>query len=71
MTLRFHEIAEGDHRILNPFTDEKLALVGEICALDGDTRQLGPVLWQGGDVGCVVAAVGHRRRRRGHQRGVY
>lgn len=26
-----HEIAEAGHRILNPFTDEKLALVGELC----------------------------------------
>lgn len=29
--LRQHEIAEASHRILNPFTDEKLALVGELC----------------------------------------
>ena len=29
--LRQHEIAEAGHRILNPFTDEKLALVGELC----------------------------------------
>jgi SAM-dependent methyltransferase len=26
-----HEIAEAGHRILNPFTDEKLALLGELC----------------------------------------
>jgi SAM-dependent methyltransferase len=29
--LRQHEIAEAGHRILNPFSDEKLALVGELC----------------------------------------
>jgi SAM-dependent methyltransferase len=33
MTLRFHEIAEGDHRILNPLTDEKLGLLGEVARL--------------------------------------
>ena len=31
MTLRFHEIAESRHRILNPFTAEKLSLLGRIC----------------------------------------
>lgn len=29
--LAFHEIIEADHHILDPFTVEKLALVGEIC----------------------------------------
>ncbi|MGW7519110.1 SAM-dependent methyltransferase [Streptomyces sp. NPDC054796] len=29
MSLRHHEIAEAGHRILNPFTDEKLALLAE------------------------------------------
>lgn len=33
MTLRFHEIAETYHRILNPFTDEKLILLGHIMGL--------------------------------------
>lgn len=32
MSLRFHEIAEASHRILNPFSTEKLLLVGDICA---------------------------------------
>lgn len=32
MTLRFHEISESRHRILNPFTAEKLQLLGRICA---------------------------------------
>lgn len=40
MSLRFHEIAEGNHRILNPFTHEKLMLLGEICRLTPETRQL-------------------------------
>jgi ubiquinone/menaquinone biosynthesis C-methylase UbiE len=31
MSLRFHEIAEQRHRILNPFTDAKLQLVAAIC----------------------------------------
>lgn len=34
MNLVFHERAESAHRILNPFTEEKLALVGEICRLE-------------------------------------
>jgi SAM-dependent methyltransferase len=33
MSLRFHELAEADHRILNPFSQEKLALLAEICRL--------------------------------------
>jgi hypothetical protein len=33
MSLRFHEIAEERHRILNPFTEEQLALLGDICRL--------------------------------------
>jgi SAM-dependent methyltransferase len=40
MSLRFHEIAEGNHRILNPFTEEKLMLLGEICRLQPGMRQL-------------------------------
>jgi SAM-dependent methyltransferase len=40
MSLRFHEIAETNHRILNPFTAEKLMLLGEICRLDAETQQL-------------------------------
>ena len=38
--LRQHEIAEANHRILNPLTDEKLMLVGEICRLQPDQRHL-------------------------------
>jgi SAM-dependent methyltransferase len=33
MSLRHHEIAETGHRVLNPITEEKLALLGGICRL--------------------------------------
>jgi hypothetical protein len=32
VSLRFHERAEARHRILNPFTDDKLARLGESTA---------------------------------------
>lgn len=35
-----HEIAEAGHRILNPFTDDKIMLLGEVCRLRPDQRQL-------------------------------
>jgi cyclopropane fatty-acyl-phospholipid synthase-like methyltransferase len=35
-----HEIAEANHRILNPFTDDKLMLLGDICRLRPGQRQL-------------------------------
>lgn len=38
--LAFHEISEANHRILNPFTQEKLMLLGEICRLTPGIRQL-------------------------------
>jgi len=40
MSLRFHEIAEKNHRILNPFSEEKLMLVGDICRLQPGMSQL-------------------------------
>lgn len=40
MSLRFHEIAESNHRILNPFTHQQLMLLAEICQLTPDTHQL-------------------------------
>ena len=40
MSIRFHEIAETNHRILNPLTDEKLLLLGEVCRLAAGQRQL-------------------------------
>lgn len=33
MSLELHEIAETHHRILDPFTNEKLMLLGEVCRL--------------------------------------
>ncbi|MFG2040231.1 SAM-dependent methyltransferase [Dactylosporangium sp. NPDC048998] len=38
--LRMHEIAEAGHRILNPFTEDKLMLLGEVCRLRPGQRQL-------------------------------
>ena len=40
MSLRFHEIAETYHRILNPFTEDQLMLLGEICRLHPGMKQL-------------------------------
>ena len=40
MSLRFHEISEKSHRILNPFTEDKLMLLGEVCELCAGMRQL-------------------------------
>ena len=40
MSLRFHEIAESYHRILNPFTEDQLMLLGEICRLHPDNKLL-------------------------------
>lgn len=40
MSLKFHEISEANHRILNPFTEDKLMLLGEICRLQPEMRQL-------------------------------
>jgi SAM-dependent methyltransferase len=40
MTLRFHEISEANHRILNPFTESKLIQLGEICRLKTGMNQL-------------------------------
>jgi SAM-dependent methyltransferase len=40
MSLRLHEIAETNHHILNPFTHDKLMLLGEICQLKPGMRQL-------------------------------
>ena len=40
MSLRFHEIAEANHRILNPFTEAQLMLLGDVCGLRSTMRQL-------------------------------
>jgi cyclopropane fatty-acyl-phospholipid synthase-like methyltransferase len=40
MSLRLHEIAEANHRILNPLTEEKLKLLGALCRLRPGQRLL-------------------------------
>jgi SAM-dependent methyltransferase len=40
MSLRHHEIAEARHRILNPVTEEKLALLGEVTRPERGGRHL-------------------------------
>jgi SAM-dependent methyltransferase len=40
MSLRFHEIAEGDHSILNPFSSAKLDLLADICRPQRGQRHL-------------------------------
>lgn len=40
MSLRLHEISEANHRILNPFTDGKLMLLGAVSRVGPDTRIL-------------------------------
>ena len=40
MSLRHHEIAEANHRILNPFTEEKLRLLGEVTGVASGARVL-------------------------------
>jgi SAM-dependent methyltransferase len=40
----FYDISEADHRIMNPLSPEKLALIGELCRLSSDDRVI--------DLGC-------------------
>ncbi len=40
MSLRFHEIAEGNHSILNPFSSRKLDLLADICRPQAGQRHL-------------------------------
>ncbi|NWF68376.1 MAG: class I SAM-dependent methyltransferase [Chloroflexi bacterium] len=40
MSLRFHEIAETNHRILNPITEAQLLRLGELCHASSSTRLL-------------------------------
>ena len=49
MSLRFHEIAEANHTVQNPFSIEKLRLLGDICGLKEGQRVL--------DLGCGKGAM--------------
>jgi SAM-dependent methyltransferase len=40
MSLRFHEIAEANHRIQNPITQDQLLQLGEMCHANRSTRLL-------------------------------
>jgi SAM-dependent methyltransferase len=40
MSLRHHEITEANHRILNPFTEPKLRLLGEVSGVSRGSRVL-------------------------------
>ncbi len=40
MSLRFHGIAHTYHRILNPFTEDQLMLLGDICHLNRSIKLL-------------------------------
>jgi SAM-dependent methyltransferase len=40
MSLRHHEIAEADHRILNPFTEHKLRLLGDVSGVTAGAQVL-------------------------------
>lgn len=40
MSLRFHEIASKNIRILNPFTERQLMLLGKVCRLHPGMKQL-------------------------------
>ena len=55
MSLRFHEISEADRRILNPFTDEKLALLGDVAGVGEGTRILDLACGKG-EMLCTWAA---------------
>ncbi|MCC6804630.1 MAG: class I SAM-dependent methyltransferase [Anaerolineae bacterium] len=75
--LQMHEISEANHHILNPFTHEKLMLLGEVCRLTPGMRQLdlccgkGEMLCQwsrrwgiegiGVDISKVFLAAAHER----------
>jgi SAM-dependent methyltransferase len=40
ISLRYYEIAEASHRILNPLSDDKLMVLGELCRLRPAQRHL-------------------------------
>jgi SAM-dependent methyltransferase len=55
MSLRHHEIAEARHRILNPFTDEKLQLLASVAGVGPGTRILDLACGKG-EMLCAWAA---------------
>jgi SAM-dependent methyltransferase len=59
MSLRYHELAEVNHRILNPFTEEQLMLLGEICRVRAGQRQLDLCCGKGEMLSRWSAAYGH------------
>lgn len=56
MPPRFHEITHAEHRILNPFTDAKLMLLGEVSRVGPGTRILDLACGKG-EMLCRWAAV--------------
>lgn len=70
-TLELHEISEADHRVLNPITEDKLMLLGELCRLQPGQQHLdlasgkGEMLcrwaqrWGTGGVGVDISEVFH------------
>ncbi len=59
MSLRFHEIGEKNHRILNPFSDDKLMLLGDICRIKPEMRQLDLACGKGEMLNRWAAQYGH------------
>jgi SAM-dependent methyltransferase len=55
VVLRRHEIAEADHRILNPFTEAGLSLLGRLCRLHPGSRLLDLACGKG-ELLCTWAA---------------
>jgi len=52
---QYHEISESTHRIMNPFSSEKVRLLGEICHLGPDTRVLDLACGKG-EMLCMFAS---------------
>jgi len=52
---RYHEISESSHRIMNPLSLDKLLLLGDICRVGGDTRQLDLACGKG-EMLCLFAS---------------
>lgn len=59
MSLRFHEIAETNHRILNPFTEQQLMLLGELCRIKPGHLHLDLCSGKGEMLARWSAAYGH------------